>query len=122
MGTSGVKRIIRPPTEADNIDPEEKHLERNIDHLKADMIRDHLYQSRLNDDQKKELHKLFQSFIGTKNYHNYTKDIKPTEMCANRNMTLLTADEFHYVNTDTLKVTDCNDKNALEFVHFYLEG
>jgi hypothetical protein len=50
MGTSGVKRIIRPPTDADNIDPEEKHLERNIDHLKADMIRDHLYQSRLNDD------------------------------------------------------------------------
>jgi hypothetical protein len=43
-------------------------------------------------------------------------------MCANRNMTLLTADEFHYVNTDTLKVTDSNDKNALEFVHFYLEG
>lgn len=101
-----MKRIVRPHTEADNIDPEEKHLERNIDHLESGIIKNKLYKSRLNEAQKTELHKLFQSFIGTKNYHNYTKDIKPTEMCANRNMTLLTADEFHYVNTDTLKVSD----------------
>ena len=34
----------------------------------------------------------------------------------------LSANKFMYVNTDTLKVTDENDEQALEFVHFYLKG
>lgn len=43
-------------------------------------------------------------------------------MQANRNMMELNANEFMYVNIDTLKVTDAEDPNALEFVHFYLKG
>jgi len=27
-----------------------------------------------------------------------------------------------YVNVDTLKMTDANDENGLEFVHFFLKG
>jgi len=43
-------------------------------------------------------------------------------MQAQRNMLALHANEYMYINIDTLKVTNAEDPNALEFVHFYLEG
>ena len=57
--SGGVKRIIRPALEQDAVDPEEKHLDRNIDHISSDMIKNVLYKSRLNETQKAELHSLF---------------------------------------------------------------
>ena len=34
----------------------------------------------------------------------------------------LRANDYMYVNQDTLKVTNSEDKRALEFVHYYLKG
>lgn len=65
---------------------------------------------------------MFEQFLGTKKYHNYTKDVKATEMACNRYMMELTANEFMYVNRESFEITDCNDSNAIEFVRFYLKG
>ena len=34
----------------------------------------------------------------------------------------LTADDYMYINRDTYEVTNKEDPNALEFVHFFLKG
>lgn len=65
---------------------------------------------------------LFQNFEGSKKYHNYTKDIKASEMKALRYMIEMEANDFIYINKDTLEVSDKSDPNALEFLHFYLKG
>lgn len=39
-----------------------------------------------------------------------------------RYMMKMTANEYMYVNQDTLKVTDASDSRAIEFVRFYLQG
>lgn len=65
---------------------------------------------------------MFESFLGTKKYHNYTKDIKATEMTAMRFMMELSANEFMYVNKNTCSVTDATDPDSIEFVHFHLKG
>lgn len=81
-----------------------------------------MYGIRLSDDQKDQLQKLWQSFKGTKKYHNFTKEVKPHETAANRYMMDMQANNFLYVNTQTFKVTCREDQQALEFVHFYLKG
>ena len=55
------------------------------------------------------LHEIWGSFKGTKKYHNFTKEIKCHEASAMRYMIKMTANEFMYVNRDTLKVTDESD-------------
>ena len=37
-------------------------------------------------------------------------------------MMKMTANEFMYVNRDTLVVTEASDARAIEFVRFYLQG
>lgn len=69
------------------------------------------------------VNKLFiETFEGTKKYHNYTKDMDPEKEAAKRYMLELKASDYMYVNTKTLEVTEHSDKDALEFVHFYLRG
>lgn len=99
----------------------EEFIDRDISHLSEDR-QNQLYKFRLSPEQKEHLQKLFQGFKGTKNYHNYTKDVKASEMTANRNMMELDASEFMYINTNDLTVSNCEDENALEFVHFFLKG
>jgi len=81
-----------------------------------------MYRTRLSDEWKTQLHELWANFKGTKKYHNYTKEIKPHEAAAMRYMMDMTANEFMYVNRDSLKVTDADDPLAIEFVRFYLKG
>jgi tRNA pseudouridine38-40 synthase len=65
---------------------------------------------------------LFGLFIGTKKYHNLAKDIRPHQTAALRYMKRLKADTFMYINKDTLDVTDKDDPNSIEFIHFFLKG
>ena len=76
----------------------------------------------MSEEQKTALHELWANFKGTKKYHNYTKEIKPHESAAQRYMMKMTANEFMYVNRDSLQVTDQEDPQAIEFVRFYLQG
>ena len=110
--------------EGDARDGQENHLQRNIDHLlKNEYFVNQIYGHRLSDERRKEVHKLFvETFEGTKKYHNYTKDMDPEKEAAKRYMLELKAEDYMYVNTKTLEVTDKDDKDALEFVHFYLRG
>jgi len=57
-----------------------------------------MYSTRLSDEAKTSLHELWNSFKGTKRYHNYTKEIKPHEAAACRYMMEMTANKFMYVN------------------------
>jgi hypothetical protein len=43
-------------------------------------------------------------------------------MQAIRFMIELTANDFMYINKDTLDVTNAEDPNAIEFIHFFLKG
>ena len=56
-------------------------MNKNIDHISPEMFAK-MYGTRFSDAQKEELSNLFKTFHGTKKYHNYTKDIKNTEMAA----------------------------------------
>ena len=97
-------------------------MNRDITHLSSDFIKS-LYSFRLSDDQKQKVHELFsQTFEGTKTYHNYTKDMKPEQMAARRYMMELKANDYMYVNQKTFEVTNSDDPEALEFVHFFLKG
>ena len=95
--------------------------DRNIDHISQEKV-DQMYATRLSEEQKQSLHDLWANFKGTKKYHNYTKEIKPHEAAACRYMMNMTANEYMYVNKNTLKVTDESDTDAIEFVRFYLKG
>ena len=81
-----------------------------------------MYATRLTGEQKESIHTLWKAFEGTKKYHNFTKEIKSHEAAAQRYMMTMTANEFMYVNKDTLEVTEEADANAIEFVHFFLKG
>ena len=120
--SGGVKKITRA------VGVQDEHEEgmmttnlRNIDHISAETI-DQMYKTRLSDEQKTQLHEIWGSFKGTKKYHNFTKEIKCHEQAAMRYMMKMTANEFMYVNRDTLKVTEESDPQAIEFVRFYLQG
>lgn len=93
----------------------------NIDHVPEDHY-EKLYRHRLSEDDKTRLIKLFDMFIGTHKYHNYSKEVKPHQTTAMRYMIELRANSFMYINRETFDVTDASDPNALEFVHFFLKG
>ena len=77
----------------------------------------------MSEEQRTKLHETFKdTFMGTKKYHNYTRDMDPNKNAANRFMLELTANDFMYVNYKTFDVTDASDPEALEFVHFFLKG
>jgi tRNA pseudouridine(38-40) synthase len=60
--------------------------------------------------------------MGTKNYHNYTKNVKAHMTTALRFMIKLDCTDFMYVNRETFEVTNKDDPNSLEFIHFFLKG
>jgi hypothetical protein len=60
--------------------------------------------------------------LGSKKYHNYTREVKPSSNAALRYMLELNAKDFMYVNRDTLAVSTKEDPNAIEFLHFFLKG
>ena len=102
----------------------ETYLTRDITHVtsKPDFLA-RLYAFRLSDDQKKKVHDTFVgAFEGTKKYHNFSRDIKPEQSASQRYMIDLSANDYMYVNQDTLEVTNAEDPRALEFVHYYLKG
>lgn len=43
-------------------------------------------------------------------------------MASQRYMKILEANEYIYINKFTNEVTDSSDKDAIEFVHFFLKG
>ena len=99
-------------------------MNRDISHLTSNPeFLERLYAFRLSDDQKTKIHDTFcETFKGTQKYHNYTRDMKPDQTAAQRFMLELRANDYMYVNQDTLEVTNSEDKRALEFVHYYLKG
>jgi hypothetical protein len=48
--------------------------------------------------------------------------MKPEQSASQRYMIDLSANDYMYVNQDTLEVTNAEDPRALEFVHYYLKG
>lgn len=46
--STGIKRILRMSNEKDTSDPEEKFMQKKIDHISQDTV-DRMYQTRLND-------------------------------------------------------------------------
>ena len=119
--SAGVKRILRMETDRDACDPEDKFVLKDISHI-TDATVSKMYATRLTAEQRESVNALFKTFLGTKKYHNYTKDIKASEMAAMRFMMELTADRFMYVNQHTCDVTTAEDPQAIEFVHFELKG
>ena len=61
-------------------------------------------------------------FMGTNNYHNYTKDIKSYDSKSKRFMIHLQSSDYMYINRDSFEVTNESDNKAIEFVHFFLKG
>ena len=93
------------------------HLTNNPEFLKK------LYGFRLSDEERERVHLTFkETFEGSKKYHNYTRDMKPDQNAALRFMMELSANDYLYVNSETFEVTNNEDPQALEFVHFYLKG
>lgn len=80
------------------------------------------YAFRIGEEQKAFIKEMWTGFEGTRNYHNFTKGVKATEMTANRFMIEMCADRYVYVNQDTGLRTDENDPRAMEFVHLFLKG
>ena len=93
----------------------------NIDHIPEDHYAK-LYSKRLSDEDKEKVTKMFDYFIGTKKYHNYSKDVRPHQNSAFRYMLQLKANTYMYINRDTMAVTNAEDPNAIEFIHFFLKG
>jgi len=79
-----------------------------------------LYATRMSKEEKEAVTRYFTSYLGTKKYHNYTKEVKSSDMAACRYMMDLKCDEFMYVNQDTFEISTAEDPKALEFIHFYL--
>ena len=119
--TKGIKKILRKATEADEVEDAEKFLERDMSHISAEMVAK-MYATRLSDETKAKLESYWKSYAGTRNYHNYTKDVKCHQMAANRFMIQMEANEYRYVNKTTMKVTEASDPDGIEFVRFYLKG
>lgn len=65
---------------------------------------------------------MFEKFLGTKKYHNYTKNVQPHETGAMRYMLKLESNEYVYMNKNTFELTNAEDKDGIEFVHFFLKG
>lgn len=121
---NGITITKRWANEDDARDGVEEHLNRDLSHLTSNpQFLESLYAFRLSDAQKERVHTLFRdTFLGTKSYHNYTKDMKPGQTASQRFMIDLTANEYMYVNKETFEVTSSEDVKAIEFVKFYLKG
>lgn len=65
---------------------------------------------------------MFNQFLGTRKYHNYTREVKPSSNAALRYMLELSCNDFMYVNKNTLEVSNKEDPDAIEFIHFFLKG
>ena len=65
---------------------------------------------------------MFKLFLGSKKYHNYTREIRAHQMASQRYMKILEAEEFIYINRHTSDVTNSSDPDAIEFIHFFLKG
>ena len=61
------------------------------------------------DDEKQRIVTLFNLFLGTKKYHNYTRDTKAHDMKCQRCMFDLKCSEYMYINRDTLEVSKETD-------------
>ena len=77
-----------------------------------------LYTHRLMDDEKERLQKLFNEFLATKKYHNYTRDMKSHDTKCQRFMMNLDCKDYMYINRETMEVSKDTDLKAIEFVHF----
>jgi tRNA U38,U39,U40 pseudouridine synthase TruA len=101
----GVKKIIRQACEEDEFDVVEKALDRNIDHIPKETMEAN-YSFRLCEEKKAFIKEVWESYVGTKNYHNFTKGLKATEMSANRFMMEMYADRYLYFNQDSGELTN----------------
>lgn len=81
-----------------------------------------MYTTRLSEEQRANIKDMWKSFEGTHKYHNYTKDVKATETACQRFMIEMDASKYIYINTKSFAVTNAEDEDSLEFVHFYLKG
>lgn len=73
--SGGIKRILRKANEEDEVEDADKFQDRDMSHITPDMITS-IQGYRLTKEQKDKLQACWQSFCGTKKYHNYTKEIK----------------------------------------------
>jgi len=87
-------------------------MHKNIDHIPASHY-ETLYRHRLTQEDKERVQRLFGMFLGTKKYHNYSKEVKPHQTQAMRYMLELKADSYMYINRDTLDVTTEEDPKAI---------
>ena len=97
------------------------YLFRNIDHIPQEEFNS-LYSHRISQEDLERVQSLFKLFMGCKKYHNYTKQIRAHQMTAQRYMMILECHEFVYVNARTNEVTNKDDQEAIEFLHFFLKG
>ena len=100
---------------------QDAYYNQNIDHIPPEHY-EKLYSYRLNKESKERVQRIFSKYIGSKKYHNFTKEVKPHQSAAVRYMLELKADTFMYINRDTFEVTSEDDPKAIEFVHFFLKG
>lgn len=122
---NGITITTRLANEGDKWDKgAETYLTRDITHLTSmPEFLSRLYAFRLSDAQKKKVHDTFvEAFQGTQKYHNFSRDMKPEQSASQRYMIDLSANDYMYVNQDTLEVTNAEDPRALEFVHYFLKG
>lgn len=80
--SSGVKIIRKKGKDSDSDEDEEKenyvtdfYLTRNIDHMTEEDF-NKFYSHRLTQVEKDKIHELFTLFLGSKKYHNYTREIR----------------------------------------------
>ena len=100
---NGITITKRLATDIDGVDYQFNHQSRDISHLtsKPELIR-RIYGYRLTEEDKAKVDTLFrETFIGTKPYHNYTRDMKPEQNASKRFMMELRANDYMYVNQDT---------------------
>ena len=57
----------------------------NIDHIPPEHF-ETLYSYRISENDKERVKKLFSQFLGTKKYHNYSKEVRTHQMSALRYM------------------------------------
>lgn len=73
--SSGIKKILRRADAGDEHEDGDKFLDRDLSHITEEMHKK-MEGNRMSDEHKELLQKLWRSFIGTRKYHNYTKEVK----------------------------------------------
>jgi tRNA pseudouridine(38-40) synthase len=72
----GIKIIKTDDDEGKLYENPDAYMHKNIDHIPASHY-ETLYRHRLTPEDKERVQRLFSMFIGTKKYHNYSKEVKP---------------------------------------------